>query len=379
MKTKVIEDEIELIDSVYAATTAEGTLYGAVRMFLGFQGDVGGSFFYYDSINGEASDIEVVTLSDDFSNAVQGVFDVYTKKNGNLKNPIIAEGLGDLMAGKILISDDVIPFSRFKKTGFYKEVYEPLGIRRSMGWIATGRGQQRLTFTSSREAKSGRYSTEHLQRAKLFQKHMARAMHILELLEGVKAAKNIFEISINNLPQGILLVNDSCEVVFPNKAATKLISESRSLSMAGKTLRVGSTAHDRAKFSHWWKILVSTHSSDGACFNDAPLDRVWEIDVSRLASTSGSKGKTNDRMWMITFKEHPSEDPLPSKYLEQRFGLTKAEALVCTNLCCNGDAVSTAKAMGLSPNTVRVHLKSAFRKTGTHNQVELVLKITKAN
>ncbi len=54
------------------------------------------------------------------------------------------------------------------------------------------------------------------------------------------------------------------------------------------------------------------------------------------------------------------------------FGLTSAEAVLCRRLM-HGDTIEThAEALGLSPWTVRTHLRNVFGKTGTSRQAELV-------
>lgn len=369
----VTDADAELIDLVYAATTGEGTLNAAVRKYLHLQGDPGGAMFYYDSIMEAAGDLEIVTVDDDLTQVVRGLFDDYTNARGALENPLLIKGHDELMAGKILVSDDVIPYSEFSKTEYYKAIFYPLGLRWSMGWVAAGRGQKWMTFTTARNGVSGKYLRRHLERGKLFQRHIARAIHIMELLKEAEEAKTVFEKIIEKLPQGILLVDDKRTITYCNSVASRLISKSNSLSDVRGTFSVGSTTHHRTRFDQWWRLLVKSHSSDGACFADIPMGSVWEIDVSRIAA---GKGKIwSSRRWMLTLKQSPDDGEISPQYLIKRFGLTNAEAAVCVSLCRNGDAVSTSRALGLSPNTVRAHLKSIFKKTNSRNQVQLAIKL----
>ncbi|MAT92680.1 MAG: hypothetical protein CME59_08765 [Halioglobus sp.] len=362
-----------MIDMVYAATTQEGTVLQAVRKYLELQGDPGGAIFHYDSITDHVSDLEPVSFSDQAEALVEDVFDSYSKGRGAIHNPLISRGLEDLKAGKILVSDEVIPFDELSRTEYYKAVFEPLGVRWSMGWLAAGKGQKWLTFTSSRNLETGAYTGEHYARGQLFQRHMARVIHILELLEEASERKWVFERSVEKLPQAIVLLDDDRRVTFCNPAATSLMRRSTCLADKAGVFSVGQTSHERARFEQWWSLLTATVEVDGAAFNDVPMSPVWEIEVSRIGCASSQRG--SGRRWMLTLKQCPDGDRLPLAYLQDRFGLSRAEAEVCANLCQNGDAVSTATAMALSPNTVRTHLKSAFKKTHTRNQVELVLKL----
>ena len=61
--------------------------------------------------------------------------------------------------------------------------------------------------------------------------------------------------------------------------------------------------------------------------------------------------------------------------LEDRFHLTHSEARLVLHLIEGASLKSSAKTLGVTYETIRSYLKSAFLKTGTHRQAELVLKV----
>jgi DNA-binding CsgD family transcriptional regulator len=65
-------------------------------------------------------------------------------------------------------------------------------------------------------------------------------------------------------------------------------------------------------------------------------------------------------------------------FLRNRFGFTQAEARLVAHLATGISLKSSAKALGVGYETVRRHLKSAFLKTGTHRQAELLLIVIRA-
>lgn len=365
--------DLELVDSLYAATTGEGTLNEAMRQYLKRQDDAGGAIIHYDSILDEASDYEPVGPDSNTTQLIQSVFDEYESTHGAIDNPLIALALDDLKAGAVLVSDDVIPYEELSRTEFFEAIFKPLGIRWSMGWLAMGNGQNWMTFTSSKLIDIGPYEHAHFRRARLFRRHLARVLHIMELIHQADNANHILEDSLDKVPQGILLVDDSRKVLFSNSTSNEILKNAGAATVTNGRLTVGSTSHERAKFEQWWNILISAADMDGASFTDASLHPLWELEVSRVG-VNGSKA-WQGRRWMIRLKLKPEGSRLPIDYLQEYYGMTKAEADVCANLCLNGDAVSTARAMALSPNTVRTHLKSAFRKTDTKNQVALAIRL----
>ena len=66
----------------------------------------------------------------------------------------------------------------------------------------------------------------------------------------------------------------------------------------------------------------------------------------------------------------PQED-----FLEKRFDLTPAQARLVAYLVAGASLRSCAEELGIKYETARSYLKSAFLKTGTHRQAELVLTV----
>jgi DNA-binding CsgD family transcriptional regulator len=63
-----------------------------------------------------------------------------------------------------------------------------------------------------------------------------------------------------------------------------------------------------------------------------------------------------------------------ANWLEDRFHLTHSEACLVLHLVEGASLKSSAETLGVTYETVRSYLKSAFLKTETHRQTELVLK-----
>jgi DNA-binding CsgD family transcriptional regulator len=65
-------------------------------------------------------------------------------------------------------------------------------------------------------------------------------------------------------------------------------------------------------------------------------------------------------------------------FLQNRFDLSPAEARLVVQLITGASLRSCANTLGISYETARSYLKSAFIKTGTHRQAELVLTVFQA-
>ncbi len=62
---------------------------------------------------------------------------------------------------------------------------------------------------------------------------------------------------------------------------------------------------------------------------------------------------------------------IPMSWIMDGYGLTQAEAKVALAASSGLSIPETASRLGLSPNTIKTHLRRIFAKTGTNRQTEL--------
>ena len=94
--------------------------------------------------------------------------------------------------------------------------------------------------------------------------------------------------------------------------------------------------------------------------------------VQDLASSKSGVG--TDGFASFTFMRSKNTQA----FLRNRFDFTPAEARLVVHIVTGTSLKSSAKAFGVSYETVRRQVKSVFHKTGTHRQSELVLTILRA-
>jgi DNA-binding CsgD family transcriptional regulator len=63
---------------------------------------------------------------------------------------------------------------------------------------------------------------------------------------------------------------------------------------------------------------------------------------------------------------------IPMSWIMDGYGLTQAEAKVALAASSGLGVPETASRLGVSPNTIKTHLRRVFAKTGTSRQTELV-------
>jgi DNA-binding CsgD family transcriptional regulator len=80
---------------------------------------------------------------------------------------------------------------------------------------------------------------------------------------------------------------------------------------------------------------------------------------------------------ILVLSDTGAGEPVPAQLLREAFGLTPAEAEVAVRIAGGGDPRSVADDLGVSPETVRGHLKKVFAKTDTARQSELAILVNR--
>jgi DNA-binding CsgD family transcriptional regulator len=72
-------------------------------------------------------------------------------------------------------------------------------------------------------------------------------------------------------------------------------------------------------------------------------------------------------------------NPAPAAAWSKRYGLTPAETRLASHLLNGGTPKSYGTTNGLSPHTVRNHLRAIYAKTNTNRQVSLLQLLLRAS
>lgn len=109
-------------------------------------------------------------------------------------------------------------------------------------------------------------------------------------------------------------------------------------------------------------------------FYDEPPSPLDQVLASGRNVFEGVAGELRRLLQVATDTEPPAADIAPTAVLElqRRYGLTLAEARVTARLGKGLRVPDIARELGISPGTVRCHLKAAYAKTGARSQAMLV-------
>lgn len=281
--------------------------------------------------------------------------------------------------GQAQFANDVLPRSTVKRTAYYADYLDPLGVSDIAGYFFQPEPGIIHCISFPRDGR-GSFG---LRERELFQglrPHMMRAFEIRHRLQVAAQARSLLERALDTMQHGLLMINGAGRVVWHNLAATEIINRQDGLAL---TLGQMSVQHS-VENTRFQQLLLKQLA---AAARDAPLQKVESF---YIPSSSGLTPYVISLHCLSERLDWPGldsavvcalvADPLRShsvtvQQLMTQYTLTPAEARVSVGVGFGWSLETIAERLGQKVSTTRNLLKRAMRKTDTHRQAELGARI----
>lgn len=179
--------------------------------------------------------------------------------------------------------------------------------------------------------------------------------------------------TLDLIHRGVLLVPPCAEVLFANRAATRILS-----TRDGLVHSKGVLSATRPEASERLRFLIATASTrpsfEGALTVSRPSARPPY--VVRVLSLPQEGREDLGRVSALVLVHDPEQcAAVRHEILISLYQLTPAEARIAALVCEGMAPQEIASLLDLSEGTVRVQLKAVFAKTDTHRQCQLAAKL----
>jgi DNA-binding CsgD family transcriptional regulator len=179
---------------------------------------------------------------------------------------------------------------------------------------------------------------------------------------------------LNYLMHGVIITDRTSRPLFVNLAAAEVIAQSDGLRIDSARLRA---AHPPETAAIRRMIEAASDAPDGEscsaalCVSRPSMRRSLTLVVAPMRGAQARlPGLQPSAIVFITDPER--EAPVSSAFLQQVYGLTRAEAEVAVKVERGEGLQAVAETLGIALCTARTHLQHIFEKTGTRRQAELV-------
>jgi DNA-binding CsgD family transcriptional regulator len=215
-------------------------------------------------------------------------------------------------------------------------------------------------------------SPDDLSWLRLLAPHLRRAVQISGILDDATAAAESFSAVLDATSSGVVIVDRDTRILHANAAAQPMLAAGDPIREVGGRLLLREElvpgqlmgairgATDEAALGRRG-LGIPTRRLDGS-----PLTATV-MPLERRASRSGVSASAAAAVLIAT--SAPLE--LPAGALSLLYDLTPAEVRVFELVVEGNTNVAVAKALGISPSTVKTHMSRMFDKLGVSTRVEL--------
>ncbi|OWJ65261.1 hypothetical protein BWR60_20435 [Inquilinus limosus] len=360
-----------MIGQVYAAVTGEESWSGFLNGLAALVPDGRASLYVlHETGYGSVPAFESLGATSDWE---PGYLDSYARHYWRA-NPWTRSALRRPL-GQVTVTDAVMPFRSLQGTEFYVDWMRPQGLAGGIGGTFARHGgfSAHLSLLHG-EVRPGDGVRDLISG---LLPHLGRAAQLHRHLVDAGTQRQAMEAGFERLSIGLILADSTGRILFANPPAEEVLR-------AGRTLRVdpdGGLGAGDPRTAEQLRGLIAR--SAAALDDSAPqaggglvvADPVRREHLSLLVVPASRNawllGRDHPKAMIFLMTPQPRRSPADSD-LRRHYGLTPAEARVASGLAAGATLKEIAGLQEMSYETVRLHLKRVFAKTGTNRQADLV-------
>ncbi len=258
---------------------------------------------------------------------------------------------------------------------YYREFAVPQGLVDQVGIMLAMDKATVATLAFGRHESAPPMDDRVFDELRLLAPHLRRAVVIGRILEVTTDTARNFAAALDASLAGVVLVDAQMRILHANRAAETMLLIADPIRDTGGRLElaqdlapgqleaaVTASARDEGRIGRRG-IGIPTRRRDGS-----PLT----LNVMPLARRGIDNDRPRAAAAAIFIADPSSGSPPPADVLSLLFDLTPAESRIFDLISAGHATESIAIMLGITPSTLRTHLKSVFAKTGRHSRGELV-------
>ena len=234
----------------------------------------------------------------------------------------------------------------------------------------------RTTIRLLRDTSLGSYGELEKSIVARMSNHIVRAVNIYQDQLNRSSHFNIYTSTAEQLPLGIIALNDKGRIINGNTTADLILGKSDCLIRDGQQIVLFDSEDGKQLNQLIQSVITKTLYGSEMEQESMRVKRKFDggyiyVLVRSLQNHTGVSGSQVPKIAVYLSEDETVYAP-PVKLLRQLFGLTKAEALLVLHMVRGLSLGDACIELGRSHNTGRSQLSSIFSKVGVNKQAELV-------
>jgi DNA-binding CsgD family transcriptional regulator len=275
----------------------------------------------------------------------------------------------------------LLPDAQAVRSDFYQDVVRPMGGFRAILSVVLRHARHGSLLAVCRPHHAADFSDDDANVIEHVIPHIARALKARLDIEAAERRSAVALDALDRVDAALAVVDAELRPVLLSRRAEKIVMCGDGLRRTGDGLAAwapGETTRLRSQVRCAAAEDPRVPGTFALRLTRPPPGPPWAVTLRRLAPASGMS--TGAPLVAVVLEDAIRGVGDIGGTLHAMFDLTPREIAVATALARGHDLVETADSLGITPGTVRNHLKAVFLKTHTHRQSELVsliLRITR--
>jgi len=295
-------------------------------------------------------------------------------------NPYPLESFSRLPGGKVDYATALLPRESVIATEFYNDWMKPQGISPHHLGVVLDRSADAMALLCV--APQARVFDENPKqfgdRLQLLVPHLQKALAVNRALGASQFALAASNAMLDKIPAAVFLLYDSGKLLFANRSGEALLKCEHVVCVDAVTRKF--RAYQQKECERLEKAIETAKVSSEPQIlrlvaREGTAHIVTVLTLARRPQGLQAIGHQGIAVIMTPSSSHVE---LRAEDIRAAAGLTPAEARLAQALVSGATLSEYAEAAGLSINTVRRHLASAFFKTETNKQGELIAMLIRA-
>jgi len=265
---------------------------------------------------------------------------------------------------------DVMPYSHFVATSFYREWVEPQGAI-DLATITLERSPARTTILQVMRGRArGTVDDSMRDRMRLLAPHIRRSRSMGRRIRARSHTETDLAEVLDGLSTAICLFDAQGRVIHANACCRQIFADGDLLAIVGDRVVARNTQADRI-----FRRLFDVIGDDGTCGRKVEL--LTSVDgqhyLAHAFPLMRERSLQCDGAAAVLFLQKASMVPqLATDAMASAFRLTPSELRVLMAIVELGGVPDIAAKLGIAETTVKTHLGRLFDKTGAGRQADLV-------
>jgi DNA-binding CsgD family transcriptional regulator len=293
---------------------------------------------------------------------------LYEEKH--LAGPLLPR-IMQLTAGSLLTDKNpIMTAADMRQSTFYRDVLAPLNVYYASVSIILRQQDALGMLWVARSHDAGIFGDEEGSAVLPFVPHLCRAAQLHYRFLATELERAAAASALDRLTHAVVICDGKARVIFANAPAKKLLAGKRGLRLVADRLAGATAAQSNALVDAIGAIAMRERNTASVVLESA--DETFRVLISRASAELRLGARPQADLVLVSFSDPAADQAASAEVLKEMLQLTGSEARVTLGLAHGKTMDDIAADFDVSLNTVRTHVASAFAKTQTSRQADLV-------